>query len=410
MKSIFTLLLALTISVSYGQNEEFNTLLDSAITLFKSTREMNSLEHQQFDYNQVVSILEKALEIDSNNAEARYVLGYTYGRLNARDGRGIINHNLDLTYKSSQQFELINKFSPKYSGEIIALDPYSKISAEWGSLAMKYWYNNQLDSCVWAFTEGKKRGGYSDYILALNRSVLDACSKHAILMVSGDNLTFPLLYLQMVENYRTDVSVVDGTLLNTKWYPKTLNKKGVISFGISPTMRDSIEYMLWVESTVRINDFTWTMKPTYANSYILRGDRLLFNLLVENEFNRDVFFSFNYNKSQCLNLEEFLLDQIVVDFLDIKSKEVMSFGNYKKSIAEVLELSEIMNPNSYDERNLLEHFRFNLLNKAHEYLNKEELEKAVELFEILDKYSPEEKYPYLYEREKKYADQIRESL
>lgn len=58
---------------------------------------------------------------------------------------------------------------------------------------------------------------------AYGRLLLDAVPNGGILFTAGDNDSFPLWYLQQIEEYRTDVSVVVVPLLGAEWYREQLS-------------------------------------------------------------------------------------------------------------------------------------------------------------------------------------------
>jgi hypothetical protein len=388
---------------SYSQTEEFDLFLANGKAEFKK-------EFENQDYSIAVENLEKAVKLQPDNAEAHYFLGYAYSRLNSKDGNGIIQMSNSLTIKCSNEFEIVNRLSPKYTGENIILDPYSKLSAEWGSLAIKYLYNNQQDSSIWAFKEGKKRGGFGDFFLSINKAILDQCSKNAILITSGDNFTILMWYLQSVEGYRKDISVIDISLLNTNWYPSFLSKNGIIKFDLPESIIDTLDYCVWSDSTITINNFSWTIKPSYFEQYIIRGDRIFLSLLKENEFKRDIYFTIGFSEETRLSLKEFLQPLILIDKLKINKEPALEIEYYKSVITKFLLQTDKVNLNSILELNFIDNIRYDILNQVANSMKYDKKKEANELFNLMEKYAGEKKYPYQDENLRKYVEYIRGKL
>ena len=392
-----------------GQLLNNETILEVAKNIYRTGNEHGWNENDASDREEVVALLEEAVALYPDNAEARYFLGNAYSRLNSRDAQNIVDMNLALMYKAIEQFEKVIALTPKYTGEIIALDPYSKLSSEWGSMALRYLILNKTDSAAWAFREGKKRGAFSNFMLELYKQTLDATSKNAILLSTGDNPFFSLLYLQTIDHYRTDVAVVDVGMLNTNWYLKFLTDHKSIAFDLPFETLDSTDYIVWPESTVTINNFSWTLKPTYYDSYLLRGDLLLLSMLKENKFQREVFFTAGFDETNMLSLKEYLIPLVIVSKLSPTGK-APSFADYKRMMADCLKLSKRLNMNSIDEHRIFDFFRYTLLNNVSDYLKNNEKQKAKELMALLDQYANESEYTFMSDYLQRFANQIRKEI
>ncbi len=392
MKTFFLFIITLISSTLFAQTENFSSLITKGKEAYAKS-----------EFVIASNYFEKAVLIIPKSAEAHYYLGYCYSKINSFDGKGLTNSSLPQVLKSSLEFELVNKLSPKYKGKLIVQDPYSKLSSEWGSLAISYIYNNKTDSAIWAFKEGKKRGGFSDFILSVNKSVLDLCDKNAILVTSGDNYIFPLWYLQYVENYRLDVSLVDISLLNTYWYPSFLSNNNKVQFDFPNNVLDSVEYCEWPESTVKVNEFSWVVKPSYENLYLLRGDRVFLSMLRENKFERTIYFSSGFSETDQVGLKAYLTSNILIDKVSINSEEELDFNTFKEKFIQVSQSIEKLNYNSELEMLFAENIRLILLIR----ISKENKPNQKELFKILDTYFNEKKLPIKSTEIKTYLNELR---
>lgn len=92
------------------------------------------------------------------------------------------------------------------------------------------------------FEHNDRRGNFLPRDYASN--LLTSCDRDGILFTNGDNDTFPLWYLQEVERIRTDVRVVNLSLLNTPWYIRQLKNQMDVPITLSDDEIDSLQVYL----------------------------------------------------------------------------------------------------------------------------------------------------------------------
>lgn len=82
---------------------------------------------------------------------------------------------------------------------------------------------------AWGFDEKDllNRVVYNDFLLRQCRTLLNSCPSNTILFTHGDNDTYPFYYLQWKEGFRTDVIIVNTSLLNTKDYRDFIRKQNI---------------------------------------------------------------------------------------------------------------------------------------------------------------------------------------
>ncbi|MEP7373204.1 MAG: hypothetical protein ABI675_07400 [Chitinophagaceae bacterium] len=100
--------------------------------------------------------------------------------------------------------------------------------------------------------EFAKKAEYPDSLLLLSKSYLSALPENGILITGGDNDTYPLWYLQKVENFRTDISVLNYNLIGFRKYLALVNQdKNQPLFKVKDSiyLKNDFDYFLFGNQT-----------------------------------------------------------------------------------------------------------------------------------------------------------------
>jgi tetratricopeptide (TPR) repeat protein len=363
------------------------------------------------NYSEALEYLDKAVSKEPQNAEVQYYLGQAYRLMLFADGSKLNDLSLSYAIKSSEHFLKCIEISPKYTGKKFVVDPYSKIQAIWGSMAMTYLYRNEPDSAKWAFNRGEIEGGFYPAILEYNRNIMASCEKNAILFTNGDNDTYPMWYLQFMEKYRTDITVVNVNLFNVTWYIKQL--KNGYPFGennlfmmLTDAQIDSLRPIRWKDKEMEIpvkNDpmnksgkIQWVMKPTIEDKAIRVQDTMMVQILKSNNWNRPIYFSTTVYGMNKIGLDDYLALEGLVYKLNTHKSKIDPEKLYS-NLTSVYTYEGLNDQHiSYidDVASLYQNYRDAFIKLASEYDNAGKKEKVKEILDFMDQKLPEAQLPY----------------
>ena len=173
------------------------------------------------------------------------------------------------------------------------------------------------------YYQHNRKGNYVAWDYGYN--LLNSCEPNGIIFTNGDNDTFPLWYLQEVEEIRKDVKVVNLSLLNTPWYINQLiNQYPKLELNISK------EYL--AQKISDKGEIIKDCKPDIYNLTYLTGSEMILDLCngAPNEKGKidcnldtnagTVSFKYksSYPNSQMMPLQDTMILQIIHDIGDTK--------------------------------------------------------------------------------------------
>lgn len=376
------------------------------------------------DYSTAIKILEKAIEKFPENAEAHYYLGQAY-RLKLFSNGALIN-DVDLPYAelASNEFKKAIEISPKYTGKKFVVDPYSKIQSIWGAVAFDYVFNNKIDSARVAFEKGKIDGAYYPAIVEYNQNIMASCDKNAILFTNGDNDTYPMWYLQLINKYRKDITVVNLSLLNVGWYIKMLKNnysfgENNLSINLTEDQINTLKPAEWNEKQVELpakhdplseaGKISWNFKPTIENKALRIQDLMIIEILKVNDWNRPVYFSTTVYNQNRIGLDDYLTFEGLVYRLE-SHKAKISQEKLRSNLLDVYGYQGVKDKHlEYVEdcANLYQNYRYAFIDLISQYIGNKQLSDAKKTLFKMEEILPEKTLAYHSEQMKEQVEDLK---
>ena len=192
-----------------------------------------------------------------------------------------------------------------------------------------------------------RTGDFVPYDYAYN--IMATCDENAILFTNGDNDTYPLWFLQGVEGVRTDIQVVNLSLIKTNWYVKQIKHLGV-EVGLTDEQIDNyLTGVPWDEGrSMTVSGLALEAEDIPTEEYYIGSQTIsvvgphtwmIWNLVKNNWPDRPIYFAVTVPNSNMAGLKPYLS----MEGMAYKLVETRDNGQFDKERA---------------RRNLLEVYRY----------------------------------------------------
>ena len=249
------------------------------------------------------------------------------------------------------------------------------------------------------FDEHDRAGNYVPWDYSYN--ILETCEPDAILFTNGDNDTYPLWYLQIVEGIRRDVRIVNLSLLNTDWYIRQL-RDGEPKLRIDLTDNDLSQMapILWpakqivkfefqpgalaaylreqpdvARKAAETNFMVFEVSPTLSGKAIRPQDLMIFHIIQNNAWRKPIYFAITVPSSNYIGLDSFFrLDGMAYKLIPFKNPPLFP-ARMEEKLFSVFRYRNLDNPGVFYDRQtvgLLQNYRTIAYSLIKEYeLNQE---------------------------------------
>ncbi|MDZ7264649.1 MAG: DUF2723 domain-containing protein [candidate division KSB1 bacterium] len=269
-----------------------------------------------------------------------------------------------------------------------------------------------------------RSGNYVAYDYSYN--LLQSCEKDAILFTNGDNDTFPLWFLQYVENIRPDIRVVNLSLLNTPWYIKQLRDQPPrVPISLVDAQIDRLSTTYWPEKKPVSIDvpleayqkalddleqrqefvpktstgspkISFELGPTFMGQAIRIQDIMILNIIAANRFRQPIYFAVTVSPDNLLNLHDYLrMDGLAYKLVTYLGDKI-SPSRLRENLFEKFRYRNLNNPKIYYDDNiigLLINYRSGFLRLANFYRQEKMTAEMLATLDRMEQMIPENVIP-----------------
>lgn len=318
-------------------------------------------------FDDAISLLKSEIKSNPQNPDAYYWLG-RYSHYIVYDTRPFVKKS-----DNWSKVEVLENLKKAIQLNPQMGDAYYFLAVEYGCRAREAIQNNNIIQAKKELLEAQKLNVFPKYILEYARSILASCETDAILFTNRDAIINALMYVQLIENFRKDVSVVCVNLLERPFYVKYMRDGVPNEIAKLPlTWNDNLimnmySYFPWQQRDIKIrianrkgkaSELVMNVKDKYGGQTMWIGTAAILNILENNEFVRPIYSAMPYDDDMFEFGDYLKREGFVSKFIPYITNHHSDRFNSEKFYATIL------NPNNYKQ---FEDIKFNHQPRADYY-------------------------------------------